>query len=212
VAIVQLPIRALVLDYGEVLCHAADPAALAEMARTAGIEPTSFADAYWRHREAYDRGALDGDSYWRLVGDTVGVNVDRELTAQLVERDIGLWTRLDDRMLAWANAVAEQGVPVGLLSNMVQEIGAYLRDTLQLFERFASVTYSYELRLAKPDPDIYLYALERLGVAPADALFVDDRAVNVEAAHAVGMHTHHFRGHDLLVADIESRYALVPRS
>jgi len=198
------------VDYGEVLCHAADPAGLVEMARAAHADPAPFTDAYWSHRPGYDRGELDGPSFWRLVGETVGVAVGDELTTQLVERDIELWTRLDDRMLAWANGVADRGVPTGLLSNMVREIGVHLRDTLRLFEGFTSVTYSYELGLVKPDPDIYLEALASLGAAPEEALFVDDREVNIDAAHAVGMHVHHFRGHEGLVAEIARRYVLVP--
>ena len=39
----------------------------------------------------------------------------------------------------------------------------------------------------KPDPEAYLGAARLLGVAPSECLFIDDRAVNCEAAEAVGM-------------------------
>jgi putative hydrolase of the HAD superfamily len=205
-------IRALVVDYGEVLCHAADPAGLAAMASVVDVEPARFIDAYWQHREAYDRGLLDGAAYWRLVGDGLDIELDDALATELVAADILLWTRFDPEMLAWVDAVVDSGVPVGLLSNMVREIGIHLRDELRLFERFASVTYSYEELLAKPDPAIYERALEGLGVAAEDSLFVDDRAVNVEAARDVGMHAHRFTGRDELVREIDSRYLLVLRA
>ena len=198
------------IDYGEVLCHAADPAGLAEMARVAGADPDRFAAGYWEHRAPYDRGTVDGPEYWRRVAETVGFAVDDGLAALLVEGDIGIWTRLDDEMLAWADGVAAAGVLVGLLSNMVREIGIHLRDTLGLFERFTSVTYSYELLLAKPDREIYEHALASLGVPAQDALFVDDRLPNVEAARAIGMHAHHFRGQAGLLEEIDARYVLVP--
>jgi putative hydrolase of the HAD superfamily len=206
------PIRALLVDYGEVLCEAPDPEAFAEMAHVAGVEPSRFGDAYWHLRPAYDRGELDGRTYWHLLGEEVGIRVDADLTAELVARDIRLWARLDARMVEWANAVAERGVPVGLLSNMVAEIGSYLRDTLQVFERFTSVTYSYEVGLAKPDARIYHRALESLGAPPDETLFVDDRVANVESARAVGLHAHHFSGHDALVADVDATYTFVPTS
>lgn len=41
----------------------------------------------------------------------------------------------------------------------------------------------------KPDPRIYRLAVERLGVEPADCLFVDDQPANVAGAEAVGMAT-----------------------
>ncbi len=52
--------------------------------------------------------------------------------------------------------------------------------------------FSAEEGARKPDPEIYRRALSRLGVAPAEAIFVDDRLKNVEGARQVGMRTLHF--------------------
>jgi putative hydrolase of the HAD superfamily len=49
------------------------------------------------------------------------------------------------------------------------------------------LVWSYQLGIAKPDPAIYRYALEKLGTQPAETLFIDDKAENVEAAVALGM-------------------------
>jgi putative hydrolase of the HAD superfamily len=204
------PIRALLVDYGEVLCSAPDPAAFEGMARAAGVELELFGDAYWRLRPSYDRGELDGPAYWRLLAEDTGAEIDARRTAELVELDIGLWSRLDERMLAWANDVAATGVPVGLLSNMVLEIGLHLRDTLRAFAQFATVTYSFEVGLAKPDPEIYHRALESLGALPHETLFIDDRVPNVESAQALGLHAHRFLGRDGLMEEIERLYDFVP--
>jgi putative hydrolase of the HAD superfamily len=47
--------------------------------------------------------------------------------------------------------------------------------------------------VAKPDPRAYEIVAERLGVAPGDCLFLDDREVNVLAAREVGMRAEVFR-------------------
>jgi FMN phosphatase YigB (HAD superfamily) len=52
--------------------------------------------------------------------------------------------------------------------------------------------FSAEEGVRKPDPDIYERALARLGVAPAEAIFVDDRLKNVQGAYRVGMCGLHF--------------------
>jgi putative hydrolase of the HAD superfamily len=52
--------------------------------------------------------------------------------------------------------------------------------------------FSAEEGVRKPDPEIYIRALSRLGVAPAAAIFVDDRFKNVEGARRVGMHALHY--------------------
>ena len=46
---------------------------------------------------------------------------------------------------------------------------------------------SGDVGLHKPQPEIYLLACERLGVEPADAVFVDDLRENCDGAEAVGM-------------------------
>jgi FMN phosphatase YigB (HAD superfamily) len=43
------------------------------------------------------------------------------------------------------------------------------------------------LRLVKPDPAIYRYALDKLGTLPEEALFIDDRQENVDTAIETGM-------------------------
>ena len=53
-------------------------------------------------------------------------------------------------------------------------------------------------RLAKPDPRIFRLCLERLGLSAGAALFVDDRADNVETAAGVGLQTLRFEGPDAL--------------
>ena len=47
--------------------------------------------------------------------------------------------------------------------------------------------WSYELKVAKPDPAIYKHVLDKLQVRPEEALFLDDKPVNIEAARALGM-------------------------
>ena len=46
---------------------------------------------------------------------------------------------------------------------------------------------SGEVGVRKPDPEIYLLAAERIGLAPEKCVFVDDIPVNVEGARALGM-------------------------
>jgi FMN hydrolase / 5-amino-6-(5-phospho-D-ribitylamino)uracil phosphatase len=46
----------------------------------------------------------------------------------------------------------------------------------------------------KPDPKAFLEACAAIQRAPSDCLLVDDRAVNCDAARAVGLATHQFTG------------------
>ncbi len=52
---------------------------------------------------------------------------------------------------------------------------------------------SAEFGARKPEPDVYLACLFRLGAAPNAALFIDDSARNVDGAERAGLHTHLYR-------------------
>ncbi len=81
-----------------------------------------------------------------------------------------------------------------MLSNGVPEIVARIRADHDLASLFDAVVISYEVQLAKPEPEIYRVALDRLGVPAFDALFVDDRAENIDAARELGLQTLLFTG------------------
>ncbi|HEU4438037.1 MAG TPA: HAD-IA family hydrolase [Methylomirabilota bacterium] len=59
-----------------------------------------------------------------------------------------------------------------------------------------AVVVSCEVGLSKPDPRIYRYCLDRLGLEPSQVLFVDDRADNIEGAARIGLRTMQFEAPD----------------
>ena len=64
--------------------------------------------------------------------------------------------------------------------------------------------YSHEEGVAKPDPRIYVLASERLGIPPAEIVFLDDVERNVAAAAAYGIHAVLFRDNAQAIADIQT--------
>ena len=59
-------------------------------------------------------------------------------------------------------------------------------DTNELFTR---QFYSFELKLMKPGREIFEKAMELIGLAPEEILFVDDSPTNCKAAEALGIKT-----------------------
>jgi putative hydrolase of the HAD superfamily len=124
---------------------------------------------------------------------------------------VAMWTILDDRMVTWVSSAIDGGTKAALLSNMVLEIGARLKQNFTLLSRFSHLTLSCEVGSVKPEPAIYRHVLEGLGVAPDRALLIDDRAVNIDAARALGMHGIVFRGYDELIREIDQHFELPRR-
>jgi putative hydrolase of the HAD superfamily len=199
-----MPIRAVIFDYGEVLCTP-DLAAHRRLLELTGLDHETFERFYWRDRHDYDLGNVDGPAFWQKFARDAGLTFTPETIAALIENDVLLWVSVDERMLAWAAALQQAGILTAILSNMVPEILRYMRQEFAWLANFTQQTYSCEFHIAKPDPAIFTWTCGQLAVRPDEALFVDDRLINVEAAEKVGLHAIHFRGIDQLRADLAAR-------
>jgi putative hydrolase of the HAD superfamily len=188
-------IEAVLFDYGMVLSGPPDPAAWAEMERVLGVDAEALHAAYWRHREAYDRGALSGVAYWTAVAKDLGRTVDAAQVQALLAADTALWTQPNAPMIAWAAALQRAGVKTGILSNLGDAMEAGIRGRFPWLEHFTHHTFSHRLGIAKPDPAIYAHAAAGLGVAPERVLFIDDRAENVAGARRAGMAALQYSSH-----------------
>jgi glucose-1-phosphatase len=69
------------------------------------------------------------------------------------------------------------------------------------------IVYSHEVGIEKPDPRIFELALARLGVRPEESIFLDDLAVHVEAARALGMKAVLYESNAQAIAAIEAHLA-----
>jgi HAD superfamily hydrolase (TIGR01509 family) len=79
------------------------------------------------------------------------------------------------------------GIPLGLASNSPRSLVDDALATAGLADAFDAIVTSSEVERPKPAPDIYLRACELLGVAPTDALALEDSASGVRAAKAAGL-------------------------
>ena len=186
---------AVLFDLFGVIARHQSPEGKENLVATMGaVDPGAFWDAYWGLRLTYDRGDLDGPAYWRAVGERLGRTVDPALAAALIEADIGSWRAVDPDMVSLVERLASAGRTVGLLSNIPVELADRFEKDNPWLEAFSVCAFSGRLGKAKPEPEAYLWCAERMAAAPADILFVDDRAENVAAAEALGMAGHLFTG------------------
>jgi putative hydrolase of the HAD superfamily len=184
---VALALRAVIFDYGRVLTGPPDPAAHAALLRITGLSADRFDNLYWTDRQAYDEGKLTGLEFWRKLLRDAGLSMSESAIAELNLWDARMWTRGDPAMLAWQLAIKRRGLLTAIVSNMGDSVHEHMVRELDWLSHFDVLVWSYQLRVAKPDPAIYLYALERLGTRPEETLFIDDKVENVEAAIALGM-------------------------
>ena len=98
----KIPIRGVIFDYGNVLCHSQRPSDLEGMEQVCGIAMPRFREQYWKFRVPYDRSDLTAEAYWQTVAGEEGLVLSREQIAKLIELDVQGWARLNPKTVKWA--------------------------------------------------------------------------------------------------------------
>ena len=199
-----MTVKAVVFDVGNVLY---------------GWDPDAFLVRQLADDEARLRLIEEADLYgWHetLDGGRPYAEAAAELSEKFPEyaRVIAAWGErfgetITDPVPGMPELVAElddKGVPLFAITNFSADFWPPFYEREQaFFSRFRDIVVSGEVKLLKPDAAIYYLALDRFRLRPDEALFVDDRQINVAGAEAVGMKAHLFTGaEDLrarLVAD-----------
>ncbi len=202
-AVLHLPDRVVLLDYGDVISLPQQPAARAELEALAGVPAELFWPAYSSERDALDHGTISITSYWDAVAALCGTHWDPARIAQLWSADVRSWLEVNPDMAALLEELRDGGTRLALLSNAGFDYGSPFRSA-PWARAFEGVFLSAELGLLKPDPAIYLAVADRLGVAPASVVFIDNKEPNVDAAITLGMRGHVFTTAEALRAFLAS--------
>ncbi|MGB6384149.1 MAG: HAD family phosphatase [Terriglobales bacterium] len=199
----SFPITAVILDYGQVLAPSPTAEEFRPMADMFSIGFESFYKLWETSRDSYDRGDVTAEEYWLKLAAETNTSIDRRQVEVLRRVEVEIWANPDPDMLDWLGALYSAGFKTALLSNMPLDLMTHVRKNFQWMENFTFKTFSAEVRLLKPDPAIYEHTLRGLGVSADEALFVDDREANIQAARALGLHAIQFRSITQLKDDLE---------
>jgi putative hydrolase of the HAD superfamily len=187
-----LALRAVVFDYGMVLTGPPDPVSLEAILRITGLDPQRLDALYWKDRHAYDEGKLTGLAFWQQLARDAGLNLTAPQLDELNDWDARMWTTENPPMLAWQRELKARGFKTAILSNMGDNVHASIERQFPWLAGFDVLVWSYQLRIAKPDPAIYRHVLAALQVEARETFFIDDKQANIEAAQALGMTAHLF--------------------
>jgi putative hydrolase of the HAD superfamily len=199
-----MKIATVIFDFGYVLSVAPQPSDYQRLAMLAGIDGIPFEEIYWGQRGDYDRGTIDGPTYWRRVAATAGTEFTPAQIDSLIAADIAIWMRANPVMMEWVRALKSRGLKIAVLSNMPIEISSYMRQHAPWFGDFDYVCFSAEVQLAKPEAAIFHACLKVVQATPEECLFIDDRAENVEAARLLGMQALKFVSVEELAAQVQT--------
>lgn len=192
-----MAIRAVIFDVGGVLLHLRNEARRQSWEARFGLDDGAIARALWTTDVSAQAtlGRVSSEAVWASLGATL------RLSAEQVAQIEGKYfddEYLDPSMAALLDELRPH-YRLALLTNAWSDARSALTERFALDRLVDDMIISAEVGYAKPDPAIYLLTLERLGVAPHEALFVDDKARNTIAAEALGIASivFHDAAHDI---------------
>jgi epoxide hydrolase-like predicted phosphatase len=177
-------VKGLLIDFGGVLTTNVFDSFKA-FCRAEGLPEDSVKNMFRERGEGLEllrqleKGELTADEFSQKFAPLLGVSPDN-----LVSRLFG-GVGPDEPMADAVRRARAAGIKTGLISNSWGDGLAYEQSLLD--ELFDAVVISGDVGLHKPQPEIYLLAAERIGVAPEECAFVDDLRENCAGAEAVGM-------------------------
>lgn len=198
--------KTVIFDYGDVISLPQSAAEIELIGSLVDADPAIFWPSYNRHRAELDRGGLSIREYWQAIAADCGIELSPERIQELWTIDMRGWLSANPDVVRIILDLDESGTRVSLLSNAGPDFGGYFRHGV-LSEVFDDIVVSGEVDLIKPDPRIYELALERLGITAEQAIFVDNKVENVDAAIALGITGHVFVGADELRSFLEAEAA-----
>ncbi len=187
---------------GVLLTNGWDTGSRRRAAETFGLDFPEFQTRHEMLKTAFETGRLSLDHYVRKAI----FHRDRTFTPKEFKTFMYAQSELLGDTLDFVRALAATGkYRLYTLNNESRELHENRVKTFGLDQVFRGFLASCYLGQVKPDEDIYLNALGIASTSREHAVFIDDRALNVEPAIALGLNAYHFQGLDGLRTFLEDR-------
>jgi len=204
-------IKAIIFDMGGVFLRQRSAQERRALDAQLGLSPGELGDRLYGGEEwALARvGDITDNEFWQRVGPKLGLTSPTQIRAFQQEYFARDQARLEMRLVELAQQL-QQRYQVALLSNATDRLERLVEAELGIADLFDLVINSARVGLAKPDPAIYELTLQRLGVAPQEAIFVDDQTRNVISAACLGIRAIHHVTYERTAAQIQTLLAERP--
>lgn len=181
--------RACLLDVYDTILQSRFVARMKAVIEPLGIGIDDWLAEWEKTREDRDRGKLTIAQTFARTLPAFGIEPEPGLVADLARRDAECsryYLRVYDDTVPFLTWLRSRGTLIALVSNCSDNTRPLLGD-LGLIALADAVVLSCEVGSMKPYPEIYATALDELGVAAVDALFIDDQPAFCVGARAVGV-------------------------
>lgn len=197
----QPNLRNIIFDLGDVIIPIDLSAPIRNFATLANLSEAEVTALWKEHNQilAYETGLIDDQDFRQHVRELLkqrGVAsedwadevIDTAWNTILLDLPVERVRRIQELQGNYRLFLLSNTSPIHIrrVNQILAGLGLPVLE--DLFER---VFYSYEVRLAKPSPEIYSYVLEQAGLKADETAFLDDNYANIQGALSVGIQAVH---------------------
>ncbi|MBI4170075.1 MAG: HAD family phosphatase [Candidatus Aenigmarchaeota archaeon] len=182
-------IKAVIFDIGGVTLKWDDNIVYRHIAKMTGKSQKTIVRSAKRHMKRFDKGLISETEFWKLVGRDICC---RDSISGLWEEHFQRYARRNEDVISAIKKLRRSGYKAATITNVIQPHYRYNKRK-GLYKLFDKAFTSCNLHMRKPEKQIYLYSVKRLGVRPEECLFIDNQKENVAAARKAGMKALVFR-------------------
>ncbi len=158
--------------------------------------------ATWNNSAAWkelDRGVLTAEEVCKSF-EQAGKGYEAQV--RLAFERMGECPKQQPYAIPWIEELKNKGLKVYYLSNYSHYLMDACPEALSFTEHMDGGIYSCDVKLIKPDPEIYRRLCEKYSLIPSECLFTDDLAANAEGAVGCGMNAVRFEGYEKSYSEI----------
>jgi epoxide hydrolase-like predicted phosphatase len=196
-----MPIKAVIWDLGGVLLQMGDETPRVALSQQYNLP---LEEIYWAVFDSPSAkqagiGQITIHEHWQNVASHLNIPVEK---MDEFQREFWSADAIDAQLIDYIRALRPR-YKTGMLSNAWDNLRAIIDNEWRISDAFEDIIISADVGLAKPDPRIYQLAIERLGVLPHEAVFIDDVLKNIQAARQVGLHAFQFNTREQAIQELE---------
>lgn len=172
-------------DWGGVVADDPGDEFLSELLRQLGASDAEIQEIFRTYMKRFMRGQITEAEYWAALRSNYGYSIPDSISDKFTK-----WTGLRANqsildLVAWVKA---QGLQTAIFSNVIEPTYNVL-ERAGYYAQFDEIIASCKVGYAKPDPQIYQIALDRLHTTGERAVFIDDKESNLIPARNMGFTT-----------------------
>ena len=194
--------KAVIFDMGGVLIKTVDRTARSALARQLGMTYEAMEALVYNSETARQAmvGKVSENDHFNYVLNKLGVP---NFGIRSFQEAFWGGDDLDSELESFIGSLKNQ-YKLGLLSNAMDSTRKWLSEKYKILNLFDECVFSAEVKMAKPDAQIYQLILDRLNINPQDAIFIDDFIENIQTANQLGISTVHYRSTKQTINEINN--------